>query len=507
MPHPFNKYLWATSLAIAPISFVHAIGLGNLQHQSALGLPLSASIPILGSKTLTPRDIHVAIGEKSDYQSLNVEWDFSHQDIQVLPLAKDGQLYIKLKTVQPINEPFLNFVVTLDSVKGRMSREYTILLDLPSVLSAPTAIPQTPAVKPAITRKPATNIIETQAPTSAQSPNNKTYTIQRGDSLWRLGKALRPNNTIPVSQMMNAIFEKNKQAFIHADPNRIKLAYTIHLPDAKEIAQATNRTPIKSKPIESNQVAHKPAEIQQLMHQPTETQDNTALFKKIAALEAKQQQLMHMLEQRNKTLQALQAQIQLKDSVLPVPTTTPAVQEERPVVIEASHPNEGFSIAAIATQFKDQGLFFSLILATAALMLMMIPAYFLLRTVGKTKTNKKSQTQTDGPLPYWKMPMQDLSHVKSTESKKTIFNRPQLSLVNEEKELDTTALELSELSITHGAYETAINILSKEIEKDPENNAIQAQLLKAYAMAENKTELALASEVHESFKKTRDARL
>src|SRR5690606_4446591 len=71
------------------------------------------------------------------------------------------------------------------------------------------------------------------------------YTVQSGDSLWRIASRLR--TTAPLQQTMNAIAARNPQAFINGDPTRLKVAALIALPTEADIAAtATGQPPTQS---------------------------------------------------------------------------------------------------------------------------------------------------------------------------------------------------------------------------------------------------------------------
>jgi len=76
-----------------------------------------------------------------------------------------GKTTIKVTTSKPVREPFLNFLIELDWTKGRLLREYTLLLDPPVYSAAVAARVQQPVAAPA--PKPAPKI---RMQTARQAP-------------------------------------------------------------------------------------------------------------------------------------------------------------------------------------------------------------------------------------------------------------------------------------------------------------------------------------------------
>jgi len=162
----------AAALAVVfPMSAV-ALGLGDIHLHSSLNEPLKADIELLSVKPGEVADIKVALAGSADFDRAGVDRAFWLSQLRFKVVEQGaGKATIKITTFQPVREPFMNFLIELDWAKGRLLREYTLLLDPPVYSAAVAARVQQPVAAPA--PKPAPQIrMETaqQAPAPPKAP-------------------------------------------------------------------------------------------------------------------------------------------------------------------------------------------------------------------------------------------------------------------------------------------------------------------------------------------------
>jgi pilus assembly protein FimV len=137
-------------LAVMPL-MAEAVGLGRLKVKSALNEPLNAEIPLTDVSRRDVRSLEAGLAPRSQFEALGIERPSSLSDIKfTISKRLDGTYFIQLTTRRPYAEPFLHMLVQLDWAGGRLSREYTALIDPPYLSSArPSSITapklQTPA--------------------------------------------------------------------------------------------------------------------------------------------------------------------------------------------------------------------------------------------------------------------------------------------------------------------------------------------------------------------------
>ena len=105
-------------------------GLGQLTVQSGLGQPLNAEIELLSVKrgeTITAR-----LAPPEVYQQANAQLNPALVGTRItVEKRANGELYLRVSTPRPIQEPFIELIVELNSESGRVMRQYTALLDPP----------------------------------------------------------------------------------------------------------------------------------------------------------------------------------------------------------------------------------------------------------------------------------------------------------------------------------------------------------------------------------------
>jgi len=112
----------------------YALGIGTINVKSALNQPLDAEIDLLG---ITPEDLDglsAATADQGVYERMGMELTPLIQRLQFQIAEKTGGRYaIQVTSTEPIRDPFLSFLIEVNWRNGRVLREFTLLLDPPSV--------------------------------------------------------------------------------------------------------------------------------------------------------------------------------------------------------------------------------------------------------------------------------------------------------------------------------------------------------------------------------------
>lgn len=115
-------------LTISFCELASALGLGEIDPQSQLNEPLSATIEIIGVEGLDENDLQVRIASQEDFDRLGVSRDFILTTLHFSVDLSVQPALIRVSTDRPVQEPFLNFVLDIQSPKAQMLKEFTILL-------------------------------------------------------------------------------------------------------------------------------------------------------------------------------------------------------------------------------------------------------------------------------------------------------------------------------------------------------------------------------------------
>ncbi len=245
----------ALCMALVPIS-VFAAGLGKLNVMSGLGEPLKADIELI---YITPEElssITATIASEETYAIQDIEKPASHNTIKVeVSKNASGAPILKLKSTQPISEPFLDILIQVDWASGRLLREYTVLLDPPGYAgeadpnAQATQTTQVPVVRHDDGMPSEASSIEnssdaTESSTSTLMPSGdalvQEHLTQSGDTLGGIAREMKPED-VSLEQMLVGLYQVNPDAFQGNNMNRLKVGQIIHPPSAEELNAITRK--------------------------------------------------------------------------------------------------------------------------------------------------------------------------------------------------------------------------------------------------------------------------
>ena len=232
------------SLLASPLA--SALGLGEVKLNSTLNQPLNAEISLLDTRDLTAEQIIVSLASPADFERNSVDRLYFYTEFKFeVDLENVSGPVVRITSRNAVREPYLNFLVEARWTAGRLLREYTLLMDLPTFDDdrrvAPVTAPrqaevpaQTQTTQGRVTRQTqATDQVraeprETSTPRVAQDGD---YTIRPNDTLWEIALAVRPDSSVSVHQAMVALYEANPDAFINGNISRLKEGRVLRVPD------------------------------------------------------------------------------------------------------------------------------------------------------------------------------------------------------------------------------------------------------------------------------------
>ncbi len=234
---------------LAPMA-AFALGFGNITMKSALNQPLEAEIQLLSVQKGDLENLKIRLGSLEDFARVGADRAYFLTKIK-FSLAKkpDGTPYVRLSSSERVTEPFLDFVVEARWPRGRILREFTVLVD-PPVLSdeAPAPIRQAAVqAAPAASARTARQApIRERATLSSVTSRDGVLSygpVQPNETLWVIASRMRPDESVSVNQMMLALVRDNPQAFYNGNVNQLKAGYVLRIEDpaaitALSVAQA-----------------------------------------------------------------------------------------------------------------------------------------------------------------------------------------------------------------------------------------------------------------------------
>jgi len=254
----FRKSAVAAALLLITASTnTSALGLGEIDMQSALNQPMKAAIRLTsaGGTDLSGVKVSIASAEAHQRAGLSRSRILGNFRFKV-DQDGSGQPQVLVTSTETIHEPFLEFILELSWANGRLMRQYTVLVDPPLTMPASPAIPATPAASaPAPTASVAAPERQRAARTYTRQPAASTPAathsagqaatsygpVKRSETLWSIASQIRPDRGISIEQMMLALQRANPGAFLNNNINNLKAGVTLQIPSRTEITAISAR--------------------------------------------------------------------------------------------------------------------------------------------------------------------------------------------------------------------------------------------------------------------------
>jgi pilus assembly protein FimV len=235
--------------ALLSPSALYALGLGEIRLNSALNQPFDAEIELVSAAqedlaalraSLASSDTFLRYGlDKPSYLS-----EFTFQVARV-----GGRDVLRVTSPKAVTEPFVTLLVEANWPRGRLLREYTVLLDPPVFAPAPAAA-EAPVVTPRAASAPPAAVPRPQA-TAAPAPSaprasrpvavartiepGASYRVQPNDTLWQIASSAYPGTKADVNRAMVAIYQANPGAF-GGNINVLRAGSELRIPASDDLA-------------------------------------------------------------------------------------------------------------------------------------------------------------------------------------------------------------------------------------------------------------------------------
>jgi pilus assembly protein FimV len=257
------------------------LGLGEIHLNSALNEPMNAEIDLIAAAPDELTALRATLASREAFTRYGIDKPpFLATVTFKLGKSKDGRDVLLVRSTDSIPEPFVTFLVEVNWARGRLMREYTVLLDPPvytpgesARTAAPVAAPTTSAKPPATVAAPAAAAPAATAPPAAAPPSSTapppsrrgaaapstqaapspamqagspdSVHVGRGDTLIKIARSLQGAAAPPaaVDQTMIALFRSNREAFA-GNINILRQGTILRVPNADEIAALNQKEAI-----------------------------------------------------------------------------------------------------------------------------------------------------------------------------------------------------------------------------------------------------------------------
>ncbi|TVM06530.1 MAG: hypothetical protein FMJ08_05730 [Halomonas sp.] len=212
-------------------SLTMALDIGEPKVDSFLDAPLQATAPLTDTDGLSAEDIRVGLAEPSAFRTLGLDWTSLTESVSI-SLEGGSQPYLQLTSSTPVNAPWLDLLLTLETPDGRQTQVLTLLFDPSDTSSVPSS--DTGSSRE-VARAPLPASSGSESPESAR----ETAYIESGDTLWNVAMRMKPSRA-SVQQMMLALFEANERLFPSGNINDLRAGSAMQMPSD---AQIFNQSP------------------------------------------------------------------------------------------------------------------------------------------------------------------------------------------------------------------------------------------------------------------------
>ncbi|NNM20684.1 MAG: hypothetical protein HKO55_05380 [Gammaproteobacteria bacterium] len=233
-------------------SLAHALALGEINLNSGLNEPLDAHIEVLSATPEEIRNLTATVASRETFERYGLDRPDFLSGLRFYVDRDNGRDVLRVVSAQPMSEPFVTFLVEAQWRRGRLLREYTVLLDPPVFLPAPQrAAAPAPVVMPRSVPsqvQPSAGQVVRQAPRRRTPPaysgtpsfGSSYGPIRRNETLWSIAERLRTDRSISMNQMMIAIYQANQSEFL-GNINLMKEGSTLRIPTRAAIESVSQR--------------------------------------------------------------------------------------------------------------------------------------------------------------------------------------------------------------------------------------------------------------------------
>ena len=231
-----------------------ALGLGEIHLNSALNEPMNAEIDLIAAAPDELTALRATLASRESFTRYGIDKPpFLSTLTFKVGKSKDGRDVLQVHSTDAIPEPFVTFLVEVNWARGRLMREYTVLLDPPVYTpgenpssSAPVTAPTTTPAPPRKSSPPITPTEPVPAPTTSASStldsgapgaSPGSIRVNRGDTLNKIVHGIEGPSASPVviDQTMIAMYRANPEAF-GGNINILRQGSILRVPGADQIA-------------------------------------------------------------------------------------------------------------------------------------------------------------------------------------------------------------------------------------------------------------------------------
>lgn len=233
----------ALALGVTPMG-AWALGLGDIHLNSRLNQRLQAEIDLHSVEKGALNGIKVGLASPEAFARAGINRPFELAKLRFEPeRLPDGRAVIRVSSREPVREPYLNFLIEINWPKGRLVREYNLLLDppvaYPQVVEEHRARRAPPPSRRSAPRGPlvtnASGVIS-RGNARGKVEGDQYGPVQPADTLWSIAARVKHPGA-DMNQMVMALQQANPGAFGGGNVNNLRKGEVLRIPPESEVAR------------------------------------------------------------------------------------------------------------------------------------------------------------------------------------------------------------------------------------------------------------------------------
>ena len=236
--------------ALLSPSALYALGLGEIRLNSALNQPFDAEIELVSAAQEDLSALRASLASSDTFVRYGLDRPAYLADFTFQVVRSGGRDVLRITSPKPVTEPFVTLLVEASWPRGRLLREYTVLLDppvfAPEAASTPAAVEaprvtSAPRPAPAPAREEGATAPAPSQPapsprvTAAAIEPGSTYRVRPSDTLWQIASSAYPGSRSDVNRAMVAIYESNPAAF-GGNINVLRAGSELRMPSSGDVS-------------------------------------------------------------------------------------------------------------------------------------------------------------------------------------------------------------------------------------------------------------------------------
>lgn len=120
---------WILSMTVLVSPYAYALGLGEIQVNSNLGEPLKAQVDLIELTAADAQELKARLASIEEYKKSGLQYPEGIKFRFQVVNERGAQPFVRVATLRPIDDPFVNLLIEISSPSGKILKSYTLLLD------------------------------------------------------------------------------------------------------------------------------------------------------------------------------------------------------------------------------------------------------------------------------------------------------------------------------------------------------------------------------------------